>query len=150
MGMNYNLDFATKEEKIEFLKKNASGIEFGFEYLRNFTEDELKKYETDYVSESQKRAKLKDKLLEVSVPVKSEIKAVEQKLDVILGVINDKGLIETDNCFKVRDDLNKTMCYFNQEGDFVHSRPYTTAEMQMDIVSTQTDESDSTEIAIIN
>lgn len=130
LGQEYDL-----ADRIAFLSDNSEKKE-ELNYNKPLTNDELDSLKDDLAMNS-------IKLNDIEEEKKDVDKGYKEKIDVLKTAIKDaadkikyKSVNVNEECFKLVDEENKEIGYYNHEGVLVYSRPARSGEIQGNLFKT--------------
>lgn len=122
------------KERVKFLKDNCDDVQ-ELDYMRQFTSEELLEMKENLSTVAILVNDLEEEKKDLTSEINSKIKAQNVTKKKLLKGLKQKSELVTENCFKFIDDQNRTVGYYNSEGDLVMQRPAMGNELQKSIFS---------------
>lgn len=123
-------------ENKKVIQDNLLGMCYGTDvmvYQKPLEDDELTKLEKEYIQSSIKFAKLKDDLDKIKEEFKSKMKPVEMLQKERIGILKTGTIQKEGTVYLIDDQENRVMNIYDEEGNFISSRPLLPAEKQLSI-----------------
>lgn len=121
-----------EEKRAQNLEALSEGAEEK-DYSTFLTPEELAERKSRFTSLAIQEAKLNDKKKEFLDEIKMKMKPIQTEKAGLLDVIKSGTVRETGICYKMVDQVNKMVGYYNKRGQLVEQRPMTMDDRQMTI-----------------
>ncbi len=121
-----------EEKRAQNLEALSEGAEEK-DYSVFLTPEELAERKSRFTSLAITEAKLNDKKKEFLDEIKMEMKPIQTEKAGLLDQIKSGTIRETGICYKMVDQENKMVGYYNKRGQLVEQRPMTMDDRQMTI-----------------
>jgi hypothetical protein len=136
--MNFENDYypdVVPHERLQMLQNNADNILKGEVYQRPLSEEEIEKFNSEYVQGNIVFAKLEDELDEIKESYKVKMKPVKETNRMLLQMLKTKQEEVVDDLFEMFDHERGIATIYNSQGQFISSRRMRTEEKQKNIFS---------------
>lgn len=117
------------EQRKQFLLDNCDKV-VEMNYHKSFTSDELAEKKNSFVDKSIRIASLEEKIKELKDEINIELKPLKEEVDVLRDELKSKGQLVYEKVYQFLDEQEKMVCFYNNEGVLVSSRPATREELQ--------------------
>jgi len=121
-----------EEKRAQNLEALSEGAEEK-DYSVFLTPEELAERKSRFTSLAITEAKMNDKKKEFMDEIKMEMKPIQTEKAGLLDQIKSGTIRETGICYKMVDQVNKMVGYYNKRGQLVEQRPMTMDDRQMTI-----------------
>lgn len=121
-----------EEKRAQNLEALSEGAEEK-DYSVFLTPEELAERKSRFTSLAIQEAKMNDKKKEFMDEIKMEMKPIQTEKAGLLDQIKSGTIRETGICYKMVDQVNKMVGYYNKRGQLVEQRPMTMDDRQMTI-----------------
>lgn len=128
----------TPEERLEMLEANASGIEDDKRYFHGYSDEELNEKKTELSEVDIKLYDIDVRKKAIMDELKKEIKPLSNEHSDLLQKIKNRGEFVEARCFKMVDQEQGLVAYYNEQGVLVESRPINPSERQTNIFQIKT------------
>ena len=121
-----------KEQRIQFLKDNCDKVEKKT-YMRQFTREEILQKKEELSETSIAISDIEDEKKEALKEIKERLDPLMEQKKVLLTNIKQKAEEVKEECYKFIDQNERTVGYYNSEGNLVEMRPAFADELQRTI-----------------
>lgn len=122
-------DIKSLEERKQFLLDNADKV-VEMDYHKSFDGDELAQKKTDFAEKSIRIAALEEEIKNFKEEINKELKPLREETNGLLKDIKAKGRLVTEKVYQFLDEEERMVCFYNDQGVLVSSRPATRDELQ--------------------
>lgn len=117
-------------QRIQFLQDNSEGRE-EISYMRRFTPDEIAGFK-DHLSEvAIQMNDIEEAKAEAMKAFKDELEPLKEEKKELLSNLKNKARLTKEKCFKLIDQQEGRVGYYNSEGILVEERPIKPEERQL-------------------
>jgi len=117
------------EERLNYFEVQQFDTE-SVSYFREYTEDEIKEFEREYIELSKKLEELNDEMNSKIARYKSMIKKESAAHSHIMSRLRVRGEHDSGVFYKVPDHDRSMMLFYNENGEFHYERPMDPHEKQ--------------------
>lgn len=125
-------DIGNLEERRQFLLDNADKV-VEMDYHKAFDSDELARKKTELSEKCIRINDLENDIKNYKAHIGLELKPLREERVQLLEDIKSKGRMVREKCFMFVEQEEKMVCYYNEEGILVSSRPATREELSKTI-----------------
>jgi hypothetical protein len=118
-----------EEKRVAQLDALSEGAEEK-EYAVFLSQDELAARKSQFTSLAIQEAKLLDKKADALAEIKAELAPIQAEKKEVLGEIKSGTIRETGICYKMVDQENKQVGFYNKKGQLIEQRPMTFDDRQ--------------------
>lgn len=125
-------EIADLEQRKQVLLDNADEV-VEMDYHKTYDSDQLAKKKDELAEKSIKIQELEEQFKDFKQQIKEELKPLKAEAKDLINDLKAKGHLVKEKCYKMVDQEEKIVAFYNAEGVLVSSRPATKAEMQTTI-----------------
>ena len=125
-------DIKNVVERIDFLNSNCDAIE-EMGYLKPFDSDQLSEMKESLANVSIAISDIEEEKRRVMQEFNEQLKPYKDELKELIEGIKNKAEFVKEQCYKFIDREERTVGYYNENGDLVYSRPAYANELQGNI-----------------
>lgn len=119
-----------EEKRMSQLEALSEGIEEK-DYAIFLTQEELAERKTKFATLAIQEAKLNDRKKEILEEIKTEMKPISSEKQSVLDEIKSGTIREKGICYKILDETNRMVGYYNKRGQMIEIRPMTMDDRQL-------------------
>jgi hypothetical protein len=127
-------EYKSAREREAFLKDNCDKVEEKG-YMKPFTPEQLQGHKEKLANVSIAISEVEAEKKEAAEVFKGKLKPLVESRTQMVSNIKAKAEYVKEICFKFIDQDEKTVGYYNADGDLIESRPATADELQPTIFS---------------
>ena len=125
-------DIKNLEERKNFLNDNADAV-VEMDYHKSFESEELAQKEREFAHKHVRIATLEEEIKDFKDRINVELKPLREEANALREDIKTKGRTVHEKVYKILDEDEKMVGFYNAEGILVSSRPATRDELQKTI-----------------
>lgn len=119
-------------ERKQMLEDNSHAVE-KVGYMKSFTPDEITQFKDDLSVVVIELSGITDRKKEILAGFKEEVKPLAEEQSTLLSNIKNKAEYVDEDCYKIVDQEDGMVGFYNNEGTLVESRPIRQDEKQTTI-----------------
>lgn len=119
-------------QRLAFLKDNCDKIEEKG-YMKRLSAEEIQEHKEELSERSITINDIESEMSETVKVFKTQLKPLKERRKAILKDLKQKARYEKELCYKFIDTAERTVTYYNGEGDLVDFRPANGDELQSTI-----------------
>lgn len=130
MNKELGKEFPPGPERMNFLADNCDKIEKKG-YMKSYSPEKVQELKEDLAVKSIKISEVEAKKKAATLEFNAELKPLKEEQATILRGIKERAeFVDDEDCYKFVDQEEKTVGYYNGNGDLIESRPAYPDELQ--------------------
>ena len=126
-------EFADPEARKHFLLDNADSV-VEMDYHKPFNSDELARKKTELSEACIRINDIEEDIKDYREKANVELKPLKETRQQLLADIKSKGRMVKEKCYCFIEHEEKMVCFYNDEGILVSSRPATRDELKQQTI----------------